>query len=66
MNPVKKLQQRREVVEKKIRQGIAKHGYDFYDMDEYLELLEEKRTITDEIMKPEPSVVSEKTFKSRW
>jgi hypothetical protein len=55
-----------EALEQKRIKGIGYHGYEWCDTPYYQELLaqmEEYRTI---IMAPEPSKVSEATFRSKW
>ena len=52
---------------REIRQRALKsYGYDFCDDPLYDELLARERELLDELMKEEPSMVSEETFRSRW
>jgi len=56
---IQQLKQQREAIEKMIKRGEAHHGLDFYDHPVYAELLAKKRSLTAEIMKPEPSYEKE-------
>jgi len=47
-----------------IKRGEAHHGPDFYDHPVYAELLAKKRSLTAEIMRPEPSKDGE--YNTRW
>ena len=48
------------------QKAIQIHGYGFCDTPLYDEILEKENQLLTELMKPEPSKVTEEMFKSRW
>ena len=56
------LKQLREMKQK----AIEVHGYDFCENSLYDEMLEKENDLLSELMKAEPSKVTEEMFKSRW
>ena len=60
------IKQRLNNIRELRQHALKEHGYDFCDDPLYDEMLARENELLDELMKEEPSTVSEEMFKSRW